>query len=133
MATHAAGSEGVVKISTNTVAEVTEWSYDETCTTIDDSQLSDTSTSKLPGQSDGKGTIDCHWDETDSTGQEAMTIRSVVAVNLYPEGASSGDKYYSGNVIITGISVSGRMNDTVRRRFTFEPVAGVLSYGTVTP
>lgn len=130
MATHAAGSEGVVKITTNTIAEVTEWSYDETCDTIDDSQLSDTAKSYLAGQKDSSGTVDCHWDETDTNGQEAMLVGASVTLNLYPEGATAGDKYYSGSVIITGISVSGRMNDTVRRRFTFKPVAGVLTYGT---
>ena len=39
-------------------------------------------------------------------GQGALTIGAAVELNIYPEGADTGDKYYQGNVIVTGVSRS---------------------------
>ena len=33
------------------------------------------------------GSIDVFWDETDTSGQGALTIGSEVTLNVYPEGA----------------------------------------------
>ena len=80
--------------------------------------------------SDSTGTIDCFWDETDTTGQGAMTIGASVTLNLYPEGADSGDTYYTGTALITSIGVSQAHDGLVERSFGFQ-VTGALSITTV--
>lgn len=129
MATHT-GSAGVVKVASNTVAEVKSWTLDQTQDTVEDTALGDTVKTFKATQSSSTGTIDCHWDETDSTGQGAMTIGATVTLNLYPEGADSGDTYYSGSAIITSVGVNQSHDGIVERSFGFQ-VSGAVTIATV--
>ena len=115
MPTHS-GHEGLVKIGSDTVAEVTSWSTDETADTIEDTELSDTAKTFKAGQTSWTGSIETHWDETD-TAQTAMTAGASVTVSLYPEGATAGSKYYTGAAIITSISRSGGSGSTVTANY----------------
>ena len=100
MAVHK-GSEGVVKVGSDTVAEVTGFSFDETSDTIESTALSNTARSYVADYVTFSGTVDCMWDETDTNGQGSMTVGSTVTLNLYPEGSGSGATYYTGSAIIT--------------------------------
>lgn len=128
MATHK-GSEGIVKIGTNTVAEVTGFSFDETADTIEDTELSDSARTYVSDLTSFSGSIDCMWDETDTTGQGAMTAGASVTLNLYPEGASTGDTYYSGTALITSISRANAIGAMVTASFSFQGT-GALTAST---
>lgn len=124
MATHV-GTSGVVKVGANTVAEVVGFNLDETNDTVEDTTLTDTAKSYLVLRKDATGTIECHWDETDTTGQEALDVGSSVTLNLYPEGADSGDAYYTGTAIVTGASVAVTMDGVISRTFNVQFSGGV--------
>ena len=121
MATHV-GTAGVVKVGTNAVAEVTAFNIDQTTDTVEDTALTDTSKSYKVLRSDATATIECHWDETDTTGQGALTQGASVTLNLYPEGADSGDTYYTGTAIVTSlgqaISLDGVISRTINVQFS---------------
>lgn len=129
MPTHS-GHEGIVKIGANTVAEVTSWSIEESAETIDDTALSDTAKTFIAGQTSWTASIECHWDETDTTGQGAMTAGSTVTLNLYPEGDASGDTFFTGSAIITSISRAGGGGSTVTASFSAQG-NGALTSSTV--
>lgn len=132
MATHI-GNEGTVAIGANTIAEVASWSFTETLEMAEAPALGDTYIKRIAGLKDSSGSITCFWDETDSNGQEAMTVGATVVLNLYPEGATTGDVYFTGNALITerGTEVSGP-NDTVGRTFSFVNVDDSgITQGTV--
>ena len=124
MATHV-GTSGVVKVGANAVAEVVGFNLDETNDTVEDTTLTDTAKSYLVLRKDATGTIECHWDETDSNGQEALDVGSSVTLNLYPEGADSGDAYYTGTAIVTGASVAVTMDGVISRTFNVQFSGGV--------
>ena len=124
MATHV-GTSGVVKVGANTVAEVVGFNLDETNDTVEDTTLTDTAKSYLVLRKDATGTIECHWDETDTTGQEALDVGSSVTLNLYPEGADSGDAYYTGTAIVTGASVAVTIDGVISRTFNVQFSGGV--------
>ena len=124
MATHV-GTSGVVKVGANTVAEVVGFNLDETNDTVEDTTLTDTAKSYLVLRKDATGTIECHWDETDTTGQEALDVGSSVTLNLYPEGADSGDAYYTGTALVTGASVAVTMDGVISRTFNVQFSGGV--------
>ena len=124
MATHT-GLAGVVKIGANSVAEIVGFSIDETTDTVEDSQLSDTSKSYKALRSDATGTIECHWDETDTNGQGALTVGASVTLNLYPEGADSGDTYYTGTAIVTGVSQAVTLDGIISRTVNVQFSGGV--------
>ena len=124
MATHV-GTSGVVKVGGNTVAEVTGFTIDETNDTVEDTSLTDTSKTYKALRNDATGTIECHWDETDSTGQGALTVGAEVALNLYPEGADAADTYYTGTAIVTGVSQNVSLDGVISRTINVQFSGGV--------
>ena len=129
MATHT-GSAGTVKVGSNAVAELKSWSLDQTQDTVETTKLGDTVKTYSVTQSSSSGTMDCHWDETDTNGQVACSIGATVTLNLYPEGATSGDTYYTGSAIITSVGVSQTHDGIVERSLGFQ-VSGAVTIGTV--
>ena len=119
MATHI-GNEGSVAIGANTVAEVEAFSLTLTAAMAEKSALGDAFVSRTAGLKDATGTITCFWDETDTNGQLTLLAGATVVLNLYPEGATSGDVYWTGNAIITDVelAVSGP-NDITKQTFNF--------------
>jgi hypothetical protein len=126
MATHV-GTSGVVKVGTDTVAEVTGFTIDESNDTVEDTSLTDTSKTYKALRSDATGTIECHWDETDTSGQGALTVGASVTLNLYPEGADSGDTYYTGSAIVTGVSQNVSLDGVISRTINVQFSGGVSS------
>lgn len=124
MATHV-GTSGVVKVGANSVAEITGFTIDETNDTVEDTSLTDTSKSYKALRKDATGTIECHWDETDTTGQTALAVGSEVTLNLYPEGDSSGDTYYTGTAIVTGVSQNVSLDGVISRTINVQFSGGV--------
>lgn len=129
MANHK-GSEGVVKVGANTVAEVRDWSLSETADTIEDTTMGDSARTRKAGLTSASGSITAYWDETDTTGQGAMTVGAEVTLNLYPEGATSGDTYATLSAIITEAGVSASFDGMVEATFSFE-ANGAVTWGTV--
>jgi len=129
MATHT-GSSGVVKVGTNTVAEVRSFTLDTTAELLEDTTLTDTSKSFQVGKKGATASVECFWDETDTNGQIAIAEGSSVALNLYPEGATSGDYYYSGTYLITANSVSVPTDGMIEATFS-ATLTGALTRGTV--
>jgi hypothetical protein len=130
MANHA-GSEGTVKIGSNVVAEVKSFSIEESADTIEDTTLGDTARTFKSGLTGWSGSVECFWDETDTNGQGALTIGAEVTLNVYPEGAVSTDKYFTGSGIVTGISRQASLDGMVEASFSFQG-NGALTLGTVT-
>lgn len=119
MATHW-GNEGTVKIGANAVAEIDNFRVSEEAATVDDTSMGDAWETHIVGRKSWSGNLTCHWDETDSTGQEALVVGASVTLNLYPEGASTGDRYCSGTATITSVEVSVPKDGVISRTFNFK-------------
>ena len=126
MANHA-GSEGVVKIGADTIAEVRSWSVQETAATIDDTTMGDAARTFKTGLTGWNGSLDAYWDETDTNGQGALTAGASVTLNLYPEGTDSTDTYYTGTALITGITRRASLDGMVEASFTFQGSGALTS------
>lgn len=124
MATHV-GTSGTVKVGSDAIAEVVGFTLNETNDTVEDTSLTDTAKSYLVLRKDATATIECHWDETDTNGQEALDVGSSVTLNLYPEGADAGDAYYTGTALITGADVAVSMDGIISRNFSVQFSGGV--------
>jgi len=126
MATHK-GSEGVVKVGSNTVAEVRDWSITISSDTVEDTTMGDSARTYKPSLTSASGSISAYWDETDTTGQGAMTAGSEVTLNLYPEGDSSGDTYYTFSAIITEEGASAAFDGMVEASYSFSANGAVTT------
>ncbi len=120
MANHK-GSEGVVQVGSNDIAEIRGWSLNESAGTMDDSNLNDEWETHKAARKAWDGQFDAFWDETDTNGQQAMTIGAEVTLNLRPEGAvATGKTFFTGSAIITGKSKSAQIDGIVEQSFTFK-------------
>jgi hypothetical protein len=129
MATHA-GSEGTVKVGSNAIAEIRSFSLEETADTLEDTTMGDTARTYKSSLTTFTGSVDVFWDETDTSGQGALTIGASVTLNVYPEGDASGDTYYSGSAIVTGVTRSSSFDGLVEASITVQG-SGALTATTV--
>lgn len=129
MATHK-GSEGVVKVGANTVAEVRSWTIAESADTLEDTSMGDTARTFKSSLTTFTGSLDVFWDETDTTGQGALTIGAEVTFAVYPEGDTSGDTYYTGTAIVTEVSRTAAFDGLVEASVSLQGT-GALTETTV--
>ena len=129
MATHK-GSEGLVKVGSATVAEVKSYSLEESADTLETTKMGDAARTYLPSLTSFSGSVDCFWDETDSAGQVALAVGASVTLVFYPEGAASGDTFYSGTALVTGKTITGSFDGMVEASISVQGT-GALSTATV--
>ena len=126
MATHK-GSEVTVKVGSNAVAEIRSYSIEESADTLEDTSMGDSARTYKSSLTNFSGSLDVFWDETDVDGQGALSIGSEVTLNVYPEGDTAGDTYYTGSAIVTGVSRSASFDGLV------EASISVQGNGALTP
>ena len=129
MATHK-GSEGTVKVGSNAVAEIRSYSIEESADTLEDTSMGDSARTYKPSLTNFSGSLEVFWDETDTSGQGALSIGSEVTLNVYPEGDTAGDIYYSGSAIVTGVSRTGSFDGLVEASISVQG-NGALTASTV--
>ena len=112
MAVHK-GIEGTIKVDSNAVAEFVSYSFTENIDLIETTNIAGAARAYTTGKTSWGGEISSNWDETDTNGQVALSPGSSVTLVLYPEGADSGDTYYTGTALVTSHSVSGSFDGMV--------------------
>jgi len=128
MATHH-GKEGVVTVGGTGVGELTGFTLETTGDVVEDTALTDATKSFVAGRTSFSGTLEMHFDETD-TPQTNLVAGASLAFILLPEGNASGDRSFTGTGIVTGMSVNNSMDAIISRTVTFQGT-GALSIGTV--
>ena len=128
MATHH-GKEGVVTADGTGVGELTSFTLETTGDVVEDTALTDATKSFVAGRTSFSGTLEMHFDETD-TPQTSLVAGASLAFILLPEGNASGDRSFTGTGIVTGMSVNNSMDAIISRTVTFQGT-GALTIGTV--
>ena len=124
------GKDGVVKVGSNAIGEVRNFSIEETADTIEDTSMGDAARTYKDSLTSFTASVDALFDDTD-TAQTAMTIGSEATFSFLPEGDSTGDYSMSGTGIVTGISRSQSYDGLVEISFSMQG-SGALTIGTVT-
>ena len=127
MATHH-GKEGVIKVGSDVAGEVTGFTLETTGDVVESTKMADAAKSFVAGRTSFSGTLEMHFDETDSA-QTQMTAGASLTFKLMPEGSSTGDRKFEGSGIVTGMSVNQPMDGIVARSVTFQGT-GALTIGT---
>ena len=122
------GKEGEVVVGGSAVGELTSFTLETTGDVVESTQMSDGAKSFIAGRTSFSGTLEMHFDETDS-GQTSLTAGASVTFKLLPEGSSSGDRKFEGAGIVTGMSVSQPLDGIVSRTVTFQGT-DALTIGT---
>ena len=129
MATHT-GSEGTVHFGANAIAEIRSFSIDQTGDTVEDTTMGDTDRTYIKTLKTFSGSVDVFWDETDTNGQLSMEVHDTGTINVYPEGSTSGDNYYTGSIIVTGFNITSSFDGMVEASISFQGT-GALTRGDV--
>ncbi len=119
MATHTAAN-GVIKVGSNAVAEVTGYSIEYTSDTVEDTVIGDTARTYIPTLKSFTASLDAFWDETDTSGQGALTVGTSITFSIYPEGETAGDTYYTGTGIITGRTITSSTGEMITASFSVQ-------------
>ena len=127
MATHT-GSEGLIKVSTTTVGELRSYTLEQTSDTIEDTSLGDTTRTYKAGLKGFSGSASLFFDEADA-GQILLVVGGSITIKVFPEGASTGDKFYEGSAIVTAYNISGSFDGMVEAELTFTGT-GTLTLST---
>jgi hypothetical protein len=123
------GKDGVVKVGSNAIGEIRNFSVEETADTIEDTSMGDTARTYVDSLTQFTASIDALFDDTD-TAQTALTIGSTATFSFLPEGDSSGKYSLSGSGIVTSISRSQSYDGLVEISFSLQG-SGALTIGTV--
>lgn len=129
MAVHA-GQEGTAKVGANTISELRAWQFTETAETSDTSTLGTTARTHIKTVTTWEGSFTTNWDETDATGQGAMSIGASLTLNMYPEGSAGSSTFYTGTATITGIDRNADNDSVVNATYSFQG-DGALTESTV--
>lgn len=134
MATHT-GSEGIVKFATSggsvaQVAEVRSYTLEQSADTIETTTMGDSSRTYTSALKTFSISMECYWDETDTTGQGAIDAGTEVDFELYPEGTGAGATYYSGSAVVTSVNTTAAFDGNVEVSFSAQGT-GALTETTV--
>jgi len=124
------GNSGTVKVGANAIAEIRSFSVDETMDTIESTSMGDTYRTFETSLKSWSGSVDVFFDDTDTTGQGALTVGSQVTVNFQIEGDTTGDHLLSGAAIVTGRTINSSFDGLVEASLTLQG-DGALTEGTV--
>lgn len=122
MSTHW-GDEGSVAVGNNAVAEIDNFNFNTSVDPVDDSAMRDQWKTHIPqsGMKSWQGSLVCHFDPTDSQGQEVLVEGASVTLNMYPIGESTGDIKYAGLATITRVNYTvPKDGATIQRSFDFQ-------------
>jgi predicted secreted protein len=120
-----AGKAGVVQLGSNDFAEVRSYSITETADTTESTTLGNNSKTYVATLTDFSGTVECFFDDTDSTAQVAATVGSSITLNLGPEGSGSGAYKLTGTAIITNKEISASQDGLVELTIEFQGTGGL--------
>ena len=119
------GSGGVLQAGGNTVAEIRTFSIDETQDTIETTSMGDSNRSFVAGLGSFSGSADVFFDDTDTTGQGALTVGASLSLDVGVEGNSTGDHRLTGNIIVTGRTISASFDGMIEATISFTGTGGL--------
>jgi hypothetical protein len=126
------GNNGTITVMAQNVAELRNYSIDVTADTIETSVMGTDARTYVKGMSSYSGSADVFWDPTHwstITGGNPTDTGSLVGaaglvLNIFPTG--SGAKW-SGNILITGYSVTASMDGLIEASISFQG-SGAVGY-----
>ena len=124
------GNGGTVKVGSDVIAEIRSFSVDETMDTIEDSAMGDTYRTFKSSLKSWSGSVDVFFDDTDTSGQGALTVGTSATVNFQMEGDTTGAHLLSGTALVTGRTINSSFDGMVEASLTLQGT-GALTESTV--
>ena len=115
------GKDGQIKVNASVFGELRNYSYDANASMQDDSELSDTWDTHIPGAftANWTGKADAWFYDGDAA-QAALVVGASVQMGFYPRGSGSGKPYHSGTASVTKITRTVGRTGPVEISFEFQ-------------
>jgi len=117
MATHV-GKGGAVYVAANAVAEIKDWTLDTSSSTVGSSTMGNDWETNKPTLKAWSASFNAIWDDSDATGQGAVTEGSEITIKIYPTGNTTGNIEWSGACIVETVNKSGSVDGLVEASFS---------------
>lgn len=114
------GKSGALYANMHQIAQVTNWSYQESVDLAEVTVIGDTHKKYHPGLKEGSGSLACLWDVKDN-GQMTLKAGDVVTLHVYPQGKADGLEY-TGDVHIESFTVSGDRDSLIKMDLQFKGI-----------
>lgn len=130
------GNDGKVRVGSTDLAAVRNFSIETSADTIETSTMGTDVRTYVKGMSTWSGSADIFFDETETnTLKDTLNVcgsahavgGSATAVKLVLADGGGDDKWFSGNVLITGFTVNSSMDGMVEASISFQGT-GALAY-----
>lgn len=128
MATYT-GQDGSLSIDGDAVANLRSWSVDYTVNTVESSVMTDSTRTFKQGIKEWSGSADIYYDNTVVGNLEDAITAGEVAFIGYPTDSGAGNPKVTGNILVTGISVTSSMEGMVEASVSFQGT-GDVTFGT---
>tara|TARA_R110002050_G_scaffold4549_1_gene21951 strand:+ start:7321 stop:7725 length:405 start_codon:yes stop_codon:yes gene_type:complete len=111
---YATGSDAVIKIGSDTLIQCSSFSIDKTVDNAETSAISTTSKTFVNTLDSWTGSLSIFYDAADTATTAILTATAgntgPVVISFYYEGTATGDKYLTGNGLMSGLSWTGEAN-----------------------
>ena len=131
MATYT-GNAGVVKVGGTALAEITGFSIENSTATIDNTTMGDSARTFATGLESWSGTADIIYESTEHGTITALNggLAGTVTTEFYPNGTGSGERKISGEVIVTGYSMSASLDGMITASISMQGSGQLTWTGT---
>jgi len=120
------GNAGSIKLSTNVVAEMKEWSVEVAQEFVDTTAFGDTMREQTATFASWSGSGSGSYDITDTSGQLALQTAWLAGTTVTPRFYVDTTHYYTGLAYVNA-SISAAVDGVVSVSYTFTS-AGALTY-----
>lgn len=118
------GKNGVVKAGTSgseeAIGEVTGFSVNLQSDTIETTAMGSSNRSYVSSLKTFSGSVDVNHSVTAGDNHDEFAVGSTISLELYPNGTAVGEKYFIGDVIVTGKDITSAVNDLVTATYSFQ-------------
>ena len=115
------GNAGVIKLNSATLAELTSFSLESATASIDSTSMGDAARTFVKGLESFTGSAYVIYDTDHQTDIPALAGGTeVVSLELFPAGTTAGLRKITGDVLITGYSMTGSLDGMITASITFQ-------------
>ena len=113
------GQLGTVRLGANPVAEIRAFEIQSQADLLDDTVMGDTWRTNKSTFRSWSGSMDVLYDNTNTTGQGALTPGSAVSATFFPSGNTATHAQLAGSIRITERTIKSSHEGMVEATITF--------------
>jgi len=126
------GNGGVVHVGAVAVAEIRDYSIEQTSEVVASASMGDSWMTNQATQKSWTASFNAYWDADDAA-QNALDVGASVAIVFFPEGNSSGNATYTGTAIVNSVSQSSSYDGLIEASFSVTGTGALVISSVPTP